>query len=140
MTMSMYDNKKILIVEDTDTIANSLAAILEKYGEIAIAKNGQEALIRLTLNRFDVIVSDIRMPSMDGVEFYKAAIETSPGIKDRIMFLTASFAEEHLNFFIDNDVPFLYKPAQIEEIESIICKILERSNELSEVKNTGGEG
>jgi hypothetical protein len=76
---------------------------------------------------------------MDGVEFYKAAIETDPGIKDRIMFLTASFAEEHLNFFIDSDVPFLYKPAQIEEIESIICKILDRSHEVSEVKNTGGE-
>jgi two-component system NtrC family sensor kinase len=121
--------KNILIVEDTIIIADCLADMLGAYGEISIAQNGREALEMVMAAGFDAVLSDVHMPEMDGIEFYKRAVEHDPGIKERFMFFTSSVESEHLNFFIDNDVPFLFKPAHLGEIVSLISKILERPNE-----------
>ena len=127
---------KILIVEDCAPIADALAALLEKYGEIEIAENGRKALVKVALGFYDAVISDINMPVMGGIEFYEAAVAAEPAIKDRFMFYTSSFATEHINFFIDNDVPFLFKPARKEEIDNMICKIIDRSHKVFHEKNS----
>jgi CheY-like chemotaxis protein len=121
--------KKILIVEDTRVIAECLSDLLDSYGEIDIAYNGQEALAKVAFASFNAVISDVNMPVMDGIEFYRAAVKNDPGIKDRFMFFTSSFETKHLNFFIDNDVPFLFKPAQAGEIISMVTRILGRQCE-----------
>ncbi len=137
MAISKNRKKKILIVEDTDIIANYLADMLEKYGTVEIAKNGNEALIKVSLDCYDVIVSDINMPVMDGIEFYKEAIEIDSSLKNRFLFLTSSFSRNHLNFFIDNEVPFLFKPAETEDIEKAVEEILNKNTSLCD--QTGRE-
>lgn len=127
MTNFINGKKKILIVEDSDVITNFLADILEKYGTIDIAKNGQEALTKVSFNYFDVIVSDIKMPIMDGIEFYKSAVETDSSLKSRFLFFTSSFDDQHINFFIENNVPFLHKPAPTKDIDAEVSNILNRS-------------
>lgn len=124
MARTAHSEKRILIVEDTEPIANALAILLGKYGTVDIAHNGQEALTQVSLHDYDAIVSDIHMPFMNGIEFYEAAIKSDSTIKNRFMFLTSSFLEEHLNFFIDNNLPYLFKPAHSEDIENIIEEIL----------------
>jgi DNA-binding response OmpR family regulator len=124
MPPSAGNGKRILVVEDTEPIANALAMLLGKYGAVDITYNGQEALMQVALHYYDAIVSDIHMPFMNGIEFYKAAIEIDSTIKNRFMFLTSSFSEEHLNFFINNNLPYLFKPARAEEVESLIEEIL----------------
>jgi DNA-binding NtrC family response regulator len=128
--------QKILIVEDCEAIADSLALLLEKYGAVEIADNGQKALVKVDLDYYDAVISDINMPVMDGIKFYKAAVEADPGVKDRFMFYTSSFTTEHINFFIENDVPYLFKPAQVQDIESIVCEILDKSFDISDIKDT----
>lgn len=119
--------KKILVVEDTVEIANSLSSLLEKYGTVDMAYNGQEALKKVSINGYDAIVSDIDMPEMNGIELYKAAVEIDSNLRRRFMFLTSSFATAHLNFFIENDLPFLFKPAEIVDIENGVEEILCRT-------------
>jgi DNA-binding response OmpR family regulator len=121
------NGKRILIVEDTEPIANALAMLLGKYGTVDIVHNGRDALMKVSLYYYDAIVSDIHMPFMNGIEFFEAATEINADIRRRFMFLTSSFSEEHLNFFIDNDVPYLFKPAQAEEIENLIGDIVSGS-------------
>ncbi|MFH1413562.1 MAG: response regulator, partial [Candidatus Omnitrophota bacterium] len=61
--------KKILVIDDEELIVKSLRKLLEKNGFIVfIAKNGQDALAILEDEIFDLIVADIRMPGMNGVE------------------------------------------------------------------------
>lgn len=138
---SENNKKKILIVENTETITKYLADILGKYGTVDIANNGQEALVKVSLECFDVIISDIKIPIMDGIEFYKAAVESDASLKGRFLFLTSFFSKEHLNFFIDNNVPYLFKPPDIEEIKKAVDEILERGNarktEVGDIENTG---
>ena len=62
-------NKKILIGEDSSVIQNITRKVLEFQSfDITIAKNGKEVLAKLADNNFDVILLDISMPQMDGME------------------------------------------------------------------------
>jgi YesN/AraC family two-component response regulator len=118
------DKKKILIVEGTDEVAGYLADILTAYGIIDIAHTGQEALTKISLNHYDVIIADATMPVMDGIELYKSAVEVDAALKNRFLFLTNSFFRYYLKFFADNDVSFLFKPADIEDINNAVQEIL----------------
>jgi CheY-like chemotaxis protein len=120
------DKKKILVVEDAEAIAHALTGLFETYGTIDVAYNGSEALIKVFLDSFDIIISDIQMPVMDGIEFYKAAVEKDPGLKSRFLFYTASFEKDHLNFIVGNKIPVLFKPADTKELVRAVTEILYR--------------
>lgn len=61
--------KKILLIDDEELITRTLANALEKNGyEVLVAKNGRDAIIMAEEEDFDLIISDIRMPGMNGVE------------------------------------------------------------------------
>ena len=61
--------KTILVIDDEELIVRSLKKLLEKKGfTVFIAKNGQDALAMIEVEEFDLIVVDIRMPGMNGVE------------------------------------------------------------------------
>lgn len=67
------------------------------------------------------------MPVMDGIEFYKDAAESDSSLKKRFLFYTSTNSRDHLHFFIDNDVPFIFKPAAIRDIENAVEEIFRRS-------------
>jgi DNA-binding NtrC family response regulator len=61
--------KKILIIDDEELITKSLLRLLSKEGyDVTIAKSGQEALGNIKESIFDLVISDVRMPEMDGIE------------------------------------------------------------------------
>jgi DNA-binding NtrC family response regulator len=61
---------KILIVDDNENILDALKEILEQKGfEIAVAKNGNEGLMRIEQLKPDLVITDIIMPDMEGIEF-----------------------------------------------------------------------
>lgn len=64
--------KKILVVDDEELVTKSLLKFLKNEGyEAAIAKSGKEALEKIKETDFDLIISDVRMPEMDGIESIK---------------------------------------------------------------------
>ena len=80
---------KILIVEDDESVRTLAARALERAGHaIEQAGDGASGLARIRASGggFDLIVSDIRMPEMDGIEMAKAAASFYPGL--RIMLVT----------------------------------------------------
>jgi len=61
--------KKILIIDDEELIIKSLSKLLEKNGyAVFIAKNGEDAIVMTEEENFDLILADIRMPGINGVE------------------------------------------------------------------------
>jgi CheY-like chemotaxis protein len=71
---------RILIVDDQVALADTLRQILERHGyECAMAHTGKQALDKLTSFYPDLVLSDVIMPGMDGIEFARVAQNVLPG-------------------------------------------------------------
>jgi len=82
---------KILLAEDDDSLRKFLAAALERAGhEVAHFGQGDEALEAVKSFRFDLLLTDIVMPVMDGIELARVAAQIDPDMK--IMFITGFVA------------------------------------------------
>ena len=80
--------KKILIAEDNDSNYILMTYILKKYYQFERAKNGQEAVEMAEKNAYDLVLMDIKMPIMDGLEATKAIRAALPDLP--IIALTAN--------------------------------------------------
>ena len=80
--------KKILVAEDNDSNFILMTYILKKYYQFERAKNGQEAVEMAEKNTYDIVLMDIKMPIMDGLEATKAIKEKFPNLP--IIALTAN--------------------------------------------------
>lgn len=83
-------NKKILIVDDSATIRNLVKIALKLDGyDITTAIDGQDALEKLGKNSFDMLITDLNMPNMDGRELIKNVREISEFVKLPIIVLSS---------------------------------------------------
>lgn len=78
---------RILIADDEEGIRESLSLILGKDYDVAFAVDGQEALAKLTADRFDLVLLDIKMPKLDGLDVMRQL--KAQGITAPILMLTA---------------------------------------------------
>ncbi|NPA71287.1 MAG: response regulator, partial [Gammaproteobacteria bacterium] len=60
---------KVLYVDDANSMRKLVSLVLSEYYEVTLAEDGQEGLNALEGNQFDVIISDVNMPVMGGLEF-----------------------------------------------------------------------
>ena len=103
-------NLSILIVDDEEFILETMAHFLKRRAKrVDTAGDGQEALVLFGSNEYDVIVSDIEMPEMNGYELYEAVTKKNKAMK--FIFLSGhdshdiddQFAEQTLYKPIDKD-------------------------------------
>ena len=101
-----------MIVEDEAEIAETLEEILRRNGDQAdIAVNGNEGLRRALSVDYDFILSDIRMPVLDGPSLYEALRRERPQMLDRIAFVTGdALSPEIRSFLTRTGVVNLEKP------------------------------
>ena len=111
-------------MDDVEVNLSLLKAVLEGEGLVEGAKNGDEALRKVAVQPFSAIVADIDMPVMDGIEFYKRAVERNPQLKYRFVFITGDPGPERVHFFHDNKLKFLTKPAPISEIRRTVREVM----------------
>ncbi|TIM06796.1 response regulator [Mesorhizobium sp.] len=117
---------KLLIVEDDESVRTLAARALERAGHmIDIAADGAQglALIRAACGGYDLVVSDIRMPEMDGIQMAKAAASLFPAMKILLMTGYADQREraEELNGVI---VDVVQKPFTLAEIRARVEQAL----------------
>ena len=87
----MMRRGRVLIVDDDEAVARFLARQLRGDNEVTMAEDGQAALALLEGgDRFDVILCDLQMPKMNGVDFLLNLDQSSSEQVERIVFLTAS--------------------------------------------------
>lgn len=113
---------KILIVDDEASIRNGIANSIPwaawGYEVAALCANGVEALECIRADKPDVVLSDIRMPEMDGVELMQILNAQYPEIK--ILILSGYSDFEYLNMSIKNQVTeYLLKPTDVDEFEQV---------------------
>ena len=118
----------ILVVEDESAIVELLEAVLSREGIVESAQNGKEALDKLRDRHFDVILSDVNMPVMDGIKFFHEALKLDNEIGERFLFFTGFTTSEDLDFFEKNNLRYMVKPADLGQILQIVRELLGRKS------------
>lgn len=116
--------KKILLAEDDLTMRQFLSKRLKSEGyEVAVFDNGADAYKCLQQEPFSLLLTDIVMPEMDGIELARRASEIDPDLK--IMFITG-FAAVSLNTHADSlaDAKILSKPFHLNTLIAEVDKML----------------
>ncbi len=140
----MADRKTLLLVEDETAILFSLQRILELSGdyEVITAANGKSAIEKLAQVIPDLIISDIAMPEMDGIEFCKHVRKSESTRSIPFIFLTAK-KERILEGIQTGSDDYIVKPFKVDEllvtIKSIFQRIESRREEALVQKGTLNE-
>lgn len=118
--------KSILVVEDDKDTQKLIAHILEGHGyNVTIAGDGIEALLYLGKEKFDIILSDVNMPNLDG--FRLIEMKSQKGIKTPVIFLTSkSEYEDEIKGFELGAMDYIKKPVQKEILLLRLRSILEK--------------
>ena len=128
--MMDFQGNKILIVDDEPDIIEFISYNLKKEGfKINHASNGKEALEKISSFKPDLVLLDVMMPIMDGIEACKQ-MRTMPEMKESfIVFLTASSEEySEINGFNAGADDYIAKPIKPQLLMSRIKAILRRKN------------
>jgi signal transduction histidine kinase len=118
--------RRVLIVDDEVPLAEVVAEAVERDGHTTgIAVNGVMALEMLSREAFDLIISDTRMPVMDGESFYAELTRAYPRLRGRIIFLTGDvLSREKQEFLEGTGAPYLTKPCDLEEVRRTVQRVL----------------
>ena len=129
---------KILIAEDDRELRDLFSHILTKHGYSVVGvSNGKEAFNAVSREYFDLIISDIMMPVMDGYEFVKMLRST--GSTTPVMMVTAKDAFDDMQQgFISGTDDYMVKPININEMVLRVGALLRRAQMMNDRKLTFG--
>ena len=118
--------KAILVVDDERELAEVLAEALGRDGHtVEIASNGADALRQLERHGYDLVVSDTKMPVMDGMELYRELARRFPALGKRIIFITGDVLDAEKRRFLESSgAPFLAKPFDPAEVRRLVRRLL----------------
>lgn len=111
---------KYLLVDDDEPVRNIFHAFLSRGADVVTAENGKEALEKIRKSFFDIVISDIHMPVMDGLELFQLAGEFDPEIKRRFVFFSGNVTSEVYALCSQNELPILEKPFKLSDLKSVI--------------------
>ncbi|MCA1746987.1 MAG: sigma-54 dependent transcriptional regulator, partial [Bacteroidales bacterium] len=125
---------KILVIDDEKSIRNALQEILmyEKF-EVELAENGQEGLEKFTAGSFDVVLCDIKMPEMDGMEVLEKIYETGKDVQV-IMITGHGNVETAVEAIKKGAYDFIEKPLDLNRLLITVRNALDKSSLATENK------
>ena len=117
---------RVLIVDDHPVVASLMADMLMEAGYLVeTVSDARMALRRLDAEPFDVILSDVRMPEMDGSAFFGELVRRRPELAARVILITGDLLTEDLAAFLARTrVPSLGKPFTLAELQDAVRRVL----------------
>ena len=118
----MDNSTKILVVDDEKNMRVTLAAILEDKGySITTADTGEKAVELCESERFDIVIMDVRMPGMDGVEAFRQIRRHKEGVK---VILMSAYGVDNLKqaALDEGAIAFLSKPLDLPRMFNLISE------------------
>lgn len=112
--MQVAKGRNILVVEDSENISESLAFLMRKFFDsVEIAEDGKDGLEKYQKGKFDIVVTDLRMPIMNGIEMSREIKKLNPS--QVIIVATAFEEEEGAEMLQEFDVDIFTKPINMEK-------------------------
>jgi signal transduction histidine kinase/CheY-like chemotaxis protein len=120
----------ILIIEDEPAVLEVMQrALMRKGYYVEGTKNALDALDVLKTQTYDLIICDIHMPQMNGIEFFSEISKSSPKLVNRVIFTSGdTISRENLNFIKLAHADLLPKPFELEKLISTVQKKLTQAN------------
>ena len=117
--------RTILIVDDEAEIRETLTEILAvARHRVVTASSGREALERMAAEHYDVILTDIRMPDLDGRALYQEIEQRWPGQAGRVVFVTGDTLASALREFVcESGRPVIEKPFLPSEVRRVVAEL-----------------
>jgi CheY-like chemotaxis protein len=117
---------RILVVDDEPTVATVIADLLATDGhDVETLTSATAALDRLATRPYDVVFTDVRMPELDGVAFYRALEQRHPAICARLIFLTGDILDPTLGEFLrQSGRPSVAKPCALPQLRRALAQVL----------------
>jgi CheY-like chemotaxis protein len=126
----------ILVVDDEDNLRDVLVEVLCRDGhEVDSAVDGAEGLRRVEERRYDLVVTDLRMPGLEGPALYRALRARYPEQPPRVIFMSANTGiDEYASFLAETGEPALEKPFNLADMRQVVMQV------LSQVRSRAGGG
>jgi signal transduction histidine kinase/CheY-like chemotaxis protein len=126
-TRSTTAKGRVLVVEDEPTVARLIGDVLEDDGfRVDLLLDGREALKRAAKEDYDLVICDMKMPSLDGQRFYKTLVRTGNPLRGRFLFVTGDVIAAHTHEFLErNHLPHVAKPFRVEELTEKVRSVLD---------------
>lgn len=121
------EKKRILVVDDEPNSREGLSKILTKEGyEVITADNGEAALEQAEKEAFDLIITDLKMPNINGMDVLEKIRESKPDIG--VVIVTAyGEVDSYLKAMTLGAYEYLNKPIKLDELRRVIHKAMEKS-------------
>jgi signal transduction histidine kinase/CheY-like chemotaxis protein len=116
----------VLVVEDEPTVARLIADVLKDEGmRVEVLLDGRAALHRAEREHYDLVVCDMKMPGLDGQNFYKTLMRRGNSLRERFLFVTGDVVAVGTQEFLEQyHVPHVAKPFRVEELAEKAKQVL----------------
>jgi DNA-binding NtrC family response regulator len=124
--------ERILVIDDKENICRLLATHLQSEGfQVDTAPDGEQGLARFDTGSYDLVITDVKMPGMDGLDVLRRIKDRSP---DTVVVLITAFADmdDAIAAMKMGAFDYLKKPFKLEEIQATVEKALENRRLLQE--------
>ena len=117
------------MVDDETEVAAVVAELLRRDGHaVRTAADGVEALRCIHDERYDAVVSDIKMPHVDGPGLWRAVTQLDPALAERFVFLTGdTLSASTAEFLARTGAPSLKKPFSLRDVRQALAKVSARA-------------
>jgi CheY-like chemotaxis protein len=130
----MQRTPSMLVVDDEPEIGRLVTELFCYKFDIEVVGNGREALDRMRERQFDIIISDIKMPLVDGIEFHRIVSAVFPQYLNRIIYTTGVAFDRDVSAFLKRTgVPYLPKPFKVAQLMKIVTGMLEKGDDCRAV-------
>lgn len=121
-TPDFSERYRLLLIDDDQRVAKALARLMTKSCEVVIASSSEEGLELLEKDSgFDVVVCDIMMPDMDGVDFFTKVEARWPHLASSFVFVSGGvFTSKAQAFLKTTSLPYLDKPVDFQRLHQLI--------------------
>jgi len=118
--------KRVLVVDDEPEIAELLVEVVAAAGHhVDVVGDGAAALEQVARHHYDLLLSDTKMPALDGVGLYRQLESRFPALCRRIVFLTGDVLDRSKREFLESTgAPFLMKPFDVPEVRRLVHRML----------------
>jgi len=117
---------RLLIVDDEDSVLQTLAAILEQEGyEVVAASNATDALEHIRAERFDLLLTDLRIEGTSGLDLLAALRERSSDTPS-VMLTGYASLESAIDALREGAYDYLIKPCHVDELKATVARAIER--------------
>jgi CheY-like chemotaxis protein len=121
---------RILVVDDDPLVLRSLAKLFNLEHDVSAASSGSKALERIRSGEtFDVILCDVLMPGMSGIELHAELERLNPKLADAVVFITGGGSREIEEFLQRSGRPFMHKPPDSVRLRALVAEGVRRARQ-----------